>query len=611
MLHDFLYTPFSDPGPRQLYEQLRAALQADSATGTTLLLGNFAVEDEGEALDAVIVRPHSITVLGLVPRGGQLQVPALGYGAGQLAGAPLHGSNGADNPYEQFRRQKAALAGWLGGQFAPEQANLQFISGLAVFAAPVTFGPGVEAQLSQQPDGSFQLLGSLDQLPRRLAQLARPEINLSEADLTEWVRTLAEDPEPDAGTTAEASFPPEPEAAPFAERSFLRRAWGWLGAEDIPEDVPYGGQPAAQAAASAAEKQRLERMQREAQAQVQQQLQAMEAREAEREHSIRELRAQLAQAPPVTTEAQALQARLAAESQEKAALEAAIRASRAESETRNRELDTKIAQLGQLIEQLNTRTAAAGTFQAAPATRGTKRPARGRSRLTRAAAVAGVVALLGAGAWGMSRLGNDPSPSTAANAPVTGSQSASAEDANSAPIESAPTASAPAAEQPQPAATDEASETAPESAAASAKPDIYEARYPYADGYARVKLNGAYTFIDKAEKQFDRTFLEAWDFSEGHAAVRDQRGWQYITGPEAEDPNTPPFLFQEAYSFRDGLARVRLKPGYTYITKRNLAGLGPSVFQVYEAATDFKDGRAQVTREGSRFTIDQNGQTVK
>ena len=117
-------------------------------------------------------------------------------------------------------------------------------------------------------------------------------------------------------------------------------------------------------------------------------------------------------------------------------------------------------------------------------------------------------------------------------------------------------------------------------------------------------------FIDQEGRPFSRTFLEARDFSEGYAAVRDQRGWQYITGPDPEDPNIPPFLFREAYSFRGGLARVRLDPGYTYITKGNLAGQGPSVFQLYEAATDFEDGRAQVTRQGRSSTIDTSGQPV-
>ena len=55
---------------------------------------------------------------------------------------------------------------------------------------------------------------------------------------------------------------------------------------------------------------------------------------------------------------------------------------------------------------------------------------------------------------------------------------------------------------------------------------------------------------------------------------------------------------------------MRLDPGYTYITKRNLAGQGPSVFQLYDTATDFENGRAQVTLQRRRFTIDTNGQPV-
>lgn len=58
-----------------------AILRADASAPVTLLLGNFAVADGGESLDAVVVRPHSITVLMLVPRGGPLEIPTFGYGA--------------------------------------------------------------------------------------------------------------------------------------------------------------------------------------------------------------------------------------------------------------------------------------------------------------------------------------------------------------------------------------------------------------------------------------------------------------------------------------------------------------------------------------------------
>ncbi|GAB2695307.1 hypothetical protein GCM10011495_09350 [Hymenobacter frigidus] len=594
MLHEFLFTPFADPATAQLYDRLVATLRADPGPGATLLLGHFAVADGGEPLDAVVIRPHSITVLVLVPRGGPLQMPALGYGAWPLDGRPLAGSTpGADNPYEQFQRQKAALATWLQPQFGPEQANLQFISGLVVFGASVTFGPEVEGHLSQLPDGSFQLLADAAQLPRRLTQLARPEIDLPEADLIEWAHNLAtadnDDPQPEPAASAGL-----PLAEPAPAPSFLRRAWSWLGADDIPHDTPYG-HPAAQAAASSAEKQRLEQLQRDAQTQLQQQLQALEAREAERERRMEELRTELAQAPPVTTEAQTLRDRLAIESREKAVLEASIRASRAESDRRNRDLDAKIQQLGHLIEQLNNRPL--GTFPAASGSQ------RRRRRLPRVAAVVGVAALLGAGAWGVSQMDRTSSTPTPAKE-VRQSAAASRPAAGAATT----TNPAPVAQQPPAPTASESPASGPQNEPAAADP--YEARYPYSDGYARVKKNGAYTFIDAEGQPFPRTFLEARDFSEGHAAVRDQRGWQYITGPEPEDPNTPPFLFREAYSFRDGLARVRLDPGYTYITKRNLAGQGPSVFQIYDTATDFENGRAQVTLQERRFTIDTNGQPV-
>lgn len=589
MLHEFLFTPFADPATAQLYDRLGDTLRGDSGPGPTLLLGHFAVEDGGQPLDAVVIRPHSITVLVLVPRGGPLQMPALGYGGWLLAGRPLAGTGAdADNPYAQFQRQKAALATWLQPQFGPGQANGQFISGLVVFGAPVTFGPEVEEHLRQLPDGSFQLLADAAQLLRRLNQLARPEINLPQADLTEWAHNLAaDDDDPQPEPVASAGMPlAEPAPAP----SFLRRAWSWLGADDIPHDTPYG-HPAAQAAASSAEKQRLEQEQRDAQTQLQRQLRALEAREAERERRMVELRAELAQAPPVTTEAQTLRDRLAAESQEKAVLEESIRASRAESDRRNRDLDAKIQQLGQLIEQLNNRPP--GPFPAASS--GPR-----RRRLPRAAAVVGVAALLGAGAWGISQMGRTssiPAPGKEVRQPAEASR----------PAKSAPNP-VPVTQQPPAPAASKSPVAGPSKEPAAADP--YEARYPSVDGFARVRKAGAYTFIDPGGQPFPRTFLEARDFSEGHAAVRDQRGWQYITGPEPEDLNTPPFLFREAYSFHDGLARVRLDPGYTYITERNLAGQGPSVFQLYEAATDFENGRAQVTLQRRRFTIDTNGQPV-
>ncbi|MCI1187155.1 WG repeat-containing protein [Hymenobacter sp. DH14] len=372
MVHLFLAAPFPDTARAAQFAAVRASLEADTAT-ESLLLGNLVLEDGAAPLDAVVVRPHGITLLVLVPRGGALGIPALGYGGWQLNGEPLAGGEDFDNPFEQFRQQKATLAAWLRPRFTPAQANLQFISGVVVFEAPLTFGPDVEAALNEAPAG-FQLLAGPADLPRRLRQLATPEIDLTAADLAEWAAELNDfaATAPPAPTAAPATglAADTPEAVAAAAGSFLggkaRALWGWLGANDVPDDdVPYGA--AAALMASNEEKKHLEQLRQQMQADVQAQLQALETREAERERSIAQLRAELAQAPPVAAEATALVSRLGAETREKAALEAEMEASKAELAARNQELDAKIQQLSQLIGQLSAVPVAPTPAAPAPA----------------------------------------------------------------------------------------------------------------------------------------------------------------------------------------------------------------------------------------------------
>ena len=382
MVHHFLAAPFADVARAGQYAAVLAALQAE-ADPDTLLLGNLVLEDGAVPLDAVVVRPHSLTLLVLVPRGGRLGIPALAYGGWQLDGGPLPGVEDFDNPFEQFTQQKAALETWLRPRFGPAQANLRAISGLVVFAGPVTFGADVEAALRDAPAG-FQLLREPAELASGLAGLASPEINLSAADIEEWAAewaafTVASPPDalpaPEARpesveNDSAAAAANTSAAAPAPESSFLgqkaRALWGWLGAADVPDDdLPYGADPTG-AAARREEKEHLEHLRQQMQADLTGQLQALEAREAERERSIAQLRAELAQAPPVAAEAAALVSRLGAETREKAALEAEMQASRAESAARNQELDSKIEQLGLLIERLNAPAAPGPAPEVAP-----------------------------------------------------------------------------------------------------------------------------------------------------------------------------------------------------------------------------------------------------
>ena len=372
MVHFFLASPFADVARAGQFAAVRAALEADAGSDS-LLLGNLVLEDGAAPLDAVVVRPHGITLLVLVPRGGVLSIPALSYGGWQLAGAPLAGRDDFDNPFEQFRQQKATLEAWLQPRFTPAQANLRFISGVVLLGASTAFGPDVEAALNDAPAG-FQLLADPADLPRRLRQLATPEIDLTAADLAEWAAELNEfaAAATPAGSPATDPGGPSGTDASAAGSSFLsgkaRALWGWLGANDIPDDdLPYGA--AAALTARNEEKVHLEQLRQQMQADVSAQLQALETREAERERSIAQLRAELAQAPPVAAEATALVSRLGAETREKAALEAEMEASKAELAARNQELDAKIQQLGQLIGQLSAvPIASAPATGTAPAT---------------------------------------------------------------------------------------------------------------------------------------------------------------------------------------------------------------------------------------------------
>ncbi|MDO7853323.1 WG repeat-containing protein [Hymenobacter convexus] len=370
MVHQFLASPFDDAARAAQFAAVAAALRSESPTDT-LLLGNLVLEDGAEPIDALVVRPHSLTLLVLVPGGGWLSVPALGYGRWQLAGAGLPTAGAFDNPFEQFVQQKQAVADWLRPRFGPAQANLKAISGIVLFAKPIDLAPDVMPALSAAPAG-FALLSSPAELPGSLRELATSDINLSPADIADWAAEWADFA---AAATAPAGLGEQPAAAPTsaapapapADNVLARKAravWGWLGAADVPDDdPPYGIDPAA---ARREEKQRLETLRQQMQADVAAQLQALEAREAERERSIAQLKAELAQAPPVAADATALVSRLGAETREKAALEAQMEASRAESDARNRELDAKIQQLSQLIERLNSPQPPAAPPPAAP-----------------------------------------------------------------------------------------------------------------------------------------------------------------------------------------------------------------------------------------------------
>lgn len=403
MLHRILFAPFPDAAAEARFEHLHATLAAVATEG--VLLVNLPLPSADPLL--ALVQPGGITVVQLLAAGGTLSTPSLTSAPWQLNGQPLAGFGLDNSPWQQFQQQRAALAGWLSRQPEFPAVAPADVAGLVVCLEPVQFAADVEAGLQQLPAAEqFQVVPALELLPRRLQQL-EPQLLLPPTLLHHWAEQLQQpEPEPDEREAVEA------ETGGFVAGK-LRQLWGWLGAEDVPADPPYGNAPAAWAIQrQEAEQQQLEQLRQQMLREMQQQRQAMEAREAERENSIAQLRQQLNQAPSATAEVTALQARLSAEMQEKQQLQQAIQASRIEAETRNQALDARIQQLGNQLEQLQRQPVAAvpvtGPVTAQPAARrqaAVVPPAPGwRLQWARAAVVVVSIGALGAGLWGVTRL---------------------------------------------------------------------------------------------------------------------------------------------------------------------------------------------------------------
>lgn len=347
MLVSILPVPFGDASRQWQFEAVRAALEADADAPATVLLGNLGAFSPIQA-DVLVVRPTGLALGLLLPQAGLLTMPALAAGAWLLDGQPLPGWAGGDNPFAQYEQQLPVAIAWLGEHFGRPVNELPPCVGFALFEAPLTFGPAVEAQLHRAAH-DFQLIGEAAQLPARLRQQLAGEVFLDENELLDWGEWLAHEPYvahsngiAESRSLAEGLFG---NPANFLEQK-LRQLWRWLGAEDIPADPPYGAPPLA----DQQEQARLQQLRQELQAELHQQRQEAATREAARTQELTLLRQQLAQAGPSATEREA-------EQRAKAALEESLRTARAELAARNSELDARIQQLGQLI----------GRLQAAPA----------------------------------------------------------------------------------------------------------------------------------------------------------------------------------------------------------------------------------------------------
>ena len=675
MLHVFQPAPFPEPARQHLFEAVRRTLAGALPPDAPALLAGPLPLPGGQVADAVLLRPHSFTLLLLLPEaGGELRMPSFVEQPWQLNGQPVTVPAGSLNPYQYFARLQPAVLELLAPLLPPEALNPRFVTGLWLTGQPLRFGPDVETSMATAPPEArqLQLLPELSRLPRRLAQLATPEIDLTAADLQQLAAALPKVlPAPIPATPATE----QPATLGAVVQHTARQLWRWLGAEDVDELPPDTYELAAR---GENRKHELEEQQAALQQQLTDQMRALEAREAAREQSMAQLRAELAQAQQqAAPNTQELRTRLAAESRAQAEAETQRRDSEQEWQRRNQDLDAKINALEQLIQRLQTpaapavadaptpaaapATAIASTTQAA-ATSATPAPAAPRP----AAAPVPPVAAPSAPRPAAPAAASAPPPQAANRAPAgpTLSQRLRAVGQQlprllpatdhwawlalggvlvlGVMIWLSTQAFKPQTPEPYQAAgrwgfarrgepvvaaqytavqpfQDERAVVERDGAFGAVDEDgqevvplAYDALNGFAGGYARVRVGDLYTFVDAEGREFNHYFYNAYDFAEGYAPVLDRRGWFYVSGPDAGVPARPR-IFQEAYPFREGLARVRTGGTYTFITPDYLTDStrGSEPFGRYDQATDFADGRARVRQNGRRFVIDRDGAEVR
>ena len=134
--------------------------------------------------------------------------------------------------------------------------------------------------------------------------------------------------------------------------------------------------------------------------------------------------------------------------------------------------------------------------------------------------------------------------------------------------------------------------------------DIFEEIYDFYDGYAMVKLNRKWNFINRNNKLLSDTWFHGvGNFSDGYAIVLLDYKGNFIdkNGKLLSDT-----WFDWVDDFYNGYAKVRLGNKWNFIDKN-----GKCISDTwFDWVDDFYDGYVRVNLDGKYFTIDKNGQRV-
>lgn len=135
-------------------------------------------------------------------------------------------------------------------------------------------------------------------------------------------------------------------------------------------------------------------------------------------------------------------------------------------------------------------------------------------------------------------------------------------------------------------------------------PFIYQKMLPPTEGRVGVKVGTEWGFLNpNGELLLEPAFDEVRPFRQGYARVRWGATWGAID--TAGTVCLPP-RYAYVYLASEGLFRVQYGRRYGYVRPGGAWAIVPA----YSQASDFRNGRANVTYNGSRFTIDTVGNCV-
>ena len=132
----------------------------------------------------------------------------------------------------------------------------------------------------------------------------------------------------------------------------------------------------------------------------------------------------------------------------------------------------------------------------------------------------------------------------------------------------------------------------------------YDSITDFTEGFARIKLNGKYGFIDKTGREICPLKYDlVGNFSEGFARIKLNGKYGFIDTIGRE---ICPCKYDAAGNFSEGLAGVRLNYKHGFIDKT-----GREVIPCkYDYALDFKDGLAKVELNAKMGIIDKTGREI-